>query len=111
MIERNKKSGSSGNLLREANAINSSLLALGDVIQARSLKNNFVPYRRSTLTYLLKDSLENDCKTVMITQISPIDRDVSESSCSLKFAARVRTVELGKAKKHAYGGGSKGRRG
>ena len=88
--------------MKEAIAINSSLASLGDVIAARSAKTSHVPYRRSLLTYLLKDSLEKDCKTVMITQISPLDRDTSESSCSLKFANRVKTVELGKAQKHTF---------
>lgn len=100
--ERNKKSRAKGNTLKEAIAINSSLASLGDVIAAKSAKTSHIPYRRSILTYLLKDSLDKDCKTVMITQISPLDRDTSESSCSLKFANRVKTVELGKAQKHTF---------
>ena len=98
--ERNKKSGAKGDRFKEAVAINSSLAALGDVIAAKSKKSKHVPFRRSVLTFLLKDSLDADCKTTMIVQVSPTNRDVSESSCSLKFASRVKNVGLGKAKKN-----------
>lgn len=98
--ERNKKSGAKGDRLKEAIAINTSLSALGDVIAARAQQKSHVPYRRNILTHLLKDSLEKDSKTAMFVQVSPLNRDVSESSCSLKFAARVKKVELGKSNKH-----------
>jgi kinesin family protein C2/C3 len=56
-----------------------------------------VPYRDSQLTYLLQDSLEKNSKTLMFVQVSPNSNDVGESICSLRFAERVRKVELGKA--------------
>lgn len=40
---------------------------------------------------------EGDSKTLMIVQVAPTERHVSETLCSLKFAKRVRTVELGLA--------------
>jgi len=95
--ERNKKSEAKGDTFREAVAINQSLSTLGDVMAAKFRKAKHIPYRRSILTFLLKNSLEKDCKTAMIVCVSPIDRDVSETSCSLKFAARVKKVELGRA--------------
>ena len=55
--ERVSKSGASGDRLKEAQKINKSLLALGDVIQALRHKHNHVPFRNSKLTYLLQDSL------------------------------------------------------
>lgn len=98
--ERIGKSGATGQALKEAQNINRSLSALGDVIAARASKQAHVPYRNSTLTYLLQDSLASDSKTLMFVCISPVVYNVEESFCSLNFASRVRTVELGRAAKH-----------
>jgi kinesin family protein C2/C3 len=95
--ERVGRSGVTGDALKEAQNINSSLSALGNCISARANKQAHVPYRDSTLTYLLQDSLEKNSKTLMFVQISPTRNDSSESVCSLRFAERVRKVELGKA--------------
>ena len=43
--------------------------------------------------------LGGDSKTLMFVQISPNERDLGETICSLNFASRVRGVELGPAKK------------
>lgn len=93
--ERVLKSGAKGQTLKEAQKINASLSALGDVIAARLSKRTHVPYRNSSLTWLLKDSLDNDSKTLMFVNVSPLQRDIIESVSSLKFAKRVRTVQLG----------------
>ncbi|XP_054626000.1 kinesin-like protein KIFC3 isoform X4 [Dunckerocampus dactyliophorus] len=92
--ERIRKSGAEGGRLREAQCINKSLSALGDVINALRSKHAHVPFRNSRLTYLLQDSLGGDSKTVMMVQVSPLLGNLSESLCSLKFAQRVRSVEL-----------------
>lgn len=52
--ERLDKSGATGQALKEAQNINKSLSALGDVIQARAVKQSHIPFRNSTLTYLLQ---------------------------------------------------------
>ena len=70
---------------------------------ARAKKQSHVPFRNSTLTYLLQDSLSQDSKTLMIVCVSPIQYNSSESFCSLDFAQKVATVELGKASKHVVG--------
>ncbi|XP_059362007.1 kinesin-like protein KIFC3 isoform X2 [Carassius carassius] len=93
--ERIAKSGAEGSRLREAQCINKSLSALGDVINALRSKHSHVPFRNSRLTYLLQDSLSGDSKTLMMVQVSPLESNISESVCSLKFAQRVRTVEIG----------------
>lgn len=61
-----------------------------------------MPYRNSSLTFLLQDSLEKSSKTLMFVNLSPEEKDVSESICSLKFATRVRQVELGAAEKNVH---------
>eukprot|EP00026_Physarum_polycephalum_P003420 Phypoly_transcript_03431.p1 GENE.Phypoly_transcript_03431~~Phypoly_transcript_03431.p1 ORF type:complete len:769 (+),score=259.97 Phypoly_transcript_03431:195-2309(+) len=98
--ERVSKSGVTKERMTEAQNINKSLSALGDVIASLAQKNAHIPYRNSKLTYLLQDSLGGDSKTLMFVQISPSSDNVGESLCSLNFAARVRSVELGQAKKH-----------
>lgn len=57
--ERVDKSEVTGDRLKEAQHINKSLSALGDVIASLSQKNNHIPYRNSKLTQLLQDALGN----------------------------------------------------
>ena len=100
------KSGATGGSLREAQNINKSLSALGDVVHALLEKKNnptvHVPYRNSKLTMLLRDSLGGNSKTVMILQVSPAQSDLSESLNSLSFGKRIRTVEVGKPTKFKH---------
>lgn len=98
--EKLAKSKATGDRLTESLHINKSLSALGDVIAALSKKEKHVPFRNSSLTFLLQDSLGGDSKTLMFVNISPSMLSVSESINSLNFASRVQKVELGKAKKH-----------
>ncbi|NXL51033.1 KIFC3 protein, partial [Podilymbus podiceps] len=99
--ERVGRSGAEGSRLREAQHINKSLSALGDVIYALRSRQGHVPFRNSKLTYLLQDSLSGDSKTLMMVQVSPADKNTSETLCSLKFAERVRSVELGPVSRKA----------
>jgi len=105
--ERLSRTNATGDRLKEAQNINKSLSALGDVIAAAAGKQGHIPYRNSKLTHVLQDSLGQDSKTLMIVQSSPLVRDVGESICSLQFATRARTVELGQAKKHTMPGRKK----
>ncbi|NXD39123.1 KIFC3 protein, partial [Copsychus sechellarum] len=99
--ERVGRSGAEGSRLREAQHINKSLSALGDVIYALRSRQGHVPFRNSKLTYLLQDSLSGDSKTLMMVQVSPAEKNTSETLCSLKFAERVRSVELGPVSRKA----------
>lgn len=55
--ERLDRSEATGERLKEAQHINKSLSALGDVIFALAQKNPHVPYRNSKLTQVLQSSL------------------------------------------------------
>ncbi|KAM3376641.1 kinesin-like protein KIN-14I isoform X1 [Capsicum galapagoense] len=96
--ERVDKSEVTGDRLKEAQHINKSLSALGDVISALAQKNGHVPYRNSKLTQLLQDSLGGQAKTLMFVHISPEPDAMGETISTLKFAERVSTVELGAAR-------------
>ncbi|CAA6669906.1 unnamed protein product [Spirodela intermedia] len=97
--ERVAKTDVQGDRLKEAQSINKSLSALGDVISALATKSPHIPFRNSKLTHLLQDSLGGDSKTLMFVQISPKENDAAETLCSLNFASRVRGIELGPAKR------------
>lgn len=90
--ERVKKSGSAGNQLKEAQSINKSLSALGDVISALSSGNQHIPYRNHKLTMLMSDSLGGNAKTLMFVNISPAESNLEETYNSLTYASRVRSI-------------------
>ncbi|CDP17097.1 unnamed protein product [Coffea canephora] len=96
--ERVDKSEVTGDRLKEAQHINKSLSALGDVISSLAQKNVHIPYRNSKLTQLLQDSLGGQAKTLMFVHISPEPDAIGETISTLKFAERVATVELGAAR-------------
>ncbi|KAK4791821.1 hypothetical protein SAY86_032234 [Trapa natans] len=90
--ERLKKSGSSGNQLKEAQSINKSLSALGDVISALSSGEQHIPYRNHKLTMLMSDSLGGNAKTLMFVNVSPAETNLDETYNSLVYASRVRSI-------------------
>lgn len=105
--ERLSKTEAAGERLKEAQNINKSLSALGDVINALGKKKGtHVPYRNSKLTFLLQDSLGGSSKVMSFVNISPALYNVGETVCSLNFATRCRITELGEAKRQSvsYGG-------
>ncbi|XP_050370920.1 kinesin-like protein KIN-14F [Argentina anserina] len=96
--ERVDKSEATGERLKEAQHINRSLSALGDVIAALAQKSAHVPYRNSKLTQVLQDSLGGQAKTMMFVHINPELNALGETISTLKFAERVASIELGAAK-------------
>ncbi|KAJ8437962.1 hypothetical protein Cgig2_033695 [Carnegiea gigantea] len=90
--ERVKKSGSAGSQLKEAQSINKSLSALGDVISALSTGGQHIPYRNHKLTMLMSDSLGGNAKTLMFVNVSPAESNLDETYNSLNYASRVRSI-------------------
>ncbi|KAL0922652.1 hypothetical protein M5K25_006654 [Dendrobium thyrsiflorum] len=96
--ERVEKSEVTGERLKEAQHINRSLSALGDVISALAQKSSHIPYRNSKLTQVLQDSLGGQAKTLMLVHINPEINAYGETISTLKFAERVSSIELGAAR-------------
>ncbi|KAG9136513.1 hypothetical protein Leryth_014358 [Lithospermum erythrorhizon] len=95
--ERVDKSEVVGERLKEAQHINKSLSALGDVISALAQKNSHIPYRNSKLTQVLQNSLGGQAKTLMFMHINPEAVAIDETISTLNFAERVASVHLGMA--------------
>jgi kinesin family protein C1 len=96
--ERLSKSGATGERLKETQAINKSLAALGDIFQSLAQKSAHIPYRNSKLTHLLQPCFSGKGKSLMIANMSPAASSHDETLCSLRFASKVNACELGKNK-------------
>lgn len=102
--ERADATGATGDRLKEGANINKSLTTLGKVIAALaeiSSKNrkgrtekkaDFIPYRDSVLTWLLKENLGGNSKTAMIAAISPADINYEETLSTLRYADRAKAI-------------------
>ena len=96
--ERQKSTQTEGIRLKEASKINQSLSTLGSVIHGLSVSaggggnSKHIRYRDSALTFLLRDSLGGNSKTVLIANISPSSDAMGETLTTLKFAQRAKTV-------------------
>ncbi|XP_034127808.1 kinesin-like protein Klp98A isoform X3 [Drosophila guanche] len=110
--ERANATGATGQRLKEGAHINKSLVTLGSVIsalaeQTSAAHNNstlattpnsaskrvlYIPYRDSILTWLLKDSLGGNSKTIMIAALSPADCNYSETLSTLRYANRAKNI-------------------
>ncbi|XP_073985612.1 kinesin heavy chain 73 isoform X1 [Rhodnius prolixus] len=98
--ERAAKTGAVGDRLKEGSNINKSLTTLGLVISkladqstnTRSKQDKFVPYRDSVLTWLLKDNLGGNSKTVMVATISPAADNYEETLSTLRYADRAKRI-------------------
>ena len=107
--ERASKTGATGETLKEAIAINQSLSALGNVINALSdpKAKGHIPYRSSKLTHLLEESLGGNSHTVMLAAISPAGRNFAETLQTLQYASRAKLI-VTNAKSNAFTEAAKG---
>ncbi|KAI6210619.1 Kinesin-73 [Aphelenchoides besseyi] len=96
--ERATKSKAIGKRLEEGGNINKSLTSLGMVISALAerggtgRKEKFIPYRDSVLTWLLKDNLGGNSKTVMIATLSPSSDNFEETLSTLRYADSAKRI-------------------
>ncbi|TBU27698.1 kinesin-domain-containing protein [Dichomitus squalens] len=104
--ERANSTGATGQRLKEGANINKSLTTLGKVIAAlatasqaegkkgkKGKAEDFIPYRDSVLTWLLKDSLGGNSKTAMIAAISPADVQYEETLSTLRYADQAKKIK------------------
>ena len=104
--ERANSTGATGQRLKEGANINKSLTTLGKVIASlaaasqsdgkkgkKGKAEEFVPYRDSVLTWLLKDSLGGNSKTAMIAAISPADVQYEETLSTLRYADQAKKIK------------------
>lgn len=97
--ERADSSGAKGTRLKEGANINKSLTTLGKVISAlaemqnKKKKSDFIPYRDSALTWLLKENLGGNSRTAMIAALSPADINYEETLSTLRYADRAKQIK------------------
>lgn len=95
--ERATSTGNKGARMQEGAAINKSLLALGNCINALATskpgERPYIPYRDSKLTRLLKDSLGGNCRTIMIANLSPSSASYEDSHNTLLYANRAKRIK------------------
>jgi len=94
------QTGAEGARLKEGCAINSSLTALGNVIeklaekcQSKKKKDILIPYRNSKLTRLLQNALGGSSKTIMISALSPASTNHEETLSTLRYADRAKKIK------------------
>lgn len=87
--------------LEEAKAINLSLSALGNVMNALAENKPHVPYRDSKLTRLLQNCLGGTARTAIIVNVVPGEDATGETLNALRFANRASKVKVvAKISKH-----------
>ena len=90
-----RKSDVEGLQMEEAKKINTSLLALGQVVYALtqgSQSGRHVPYRDSKLTRILQNTFGGNSRTAMVINTSPAEENYRETLSSLRFGDRTQSV-------------------
>ncbi|XP_078254470.1 kinesin-like protein KIF9 [Rhinoraja longicauda] len=91
--ERLGKTGSEGQVMREAMYINKSLSFLEQTIIALGdSKRGHIPFRQSKLTHALKDSIGGTCNTILVANIYGEDTQIEETLSTLRFASRMKCI-------------------
>ncbi|XP_072269140.1 kinesin-like protein KIF9 isoform X2 [Pyxicephalus adspersus] len=90
--ERLGKTGSEGQLLKEATYINKSLSFLEQAIIALADRRDHIPFSQSKLTHALKDSLGGNCNTVLVANVYGEVAQIDETLSTLRFASRMKCI-------------------
>ncbi|XP_032876188.1 kinesin-like protein KIF9 isoform X2 [Amblyraja radiata] len=91
--ERLGKTGSEGQVMREAMYINKSLSFLEQTIIALGdSKRGHIPFRQSKLTHALKDSIGGTCNTILVANIYGEASQIDETLSTLRFASRMKCI-------------------
>lgn len=90
--ERAVATGAQGDRLKEGANINKSLTTLRNVISGLAKKADFIPYRDSHLTWLLKENLGGNSKTAMIANLSPACVNFEETLSTLRYADSAKQI-------------------
>ncbi|XP_044750368.1 kinesin-like protein KIF14 [Coccinella septempunctata] len=92
--ERLNNSHNNEERIRQGVSINKSLMTLGKVISSLAdlRRNQFVPYRDSVLTWLLRESLGGNSMTTMLATITPSNFHVDETLATLRYACQARSI-------------------
>jgi hypothetical protein len=96
--EKSEQAGTTGDRLKEGNAINLSLTSLGNVIEAlaensKGGKKRFIPYRDSKLTQMLQEGLGGNSSTIMVCAIRPGLTYYDETNNTLTWADRAKKIK------------------
>ena len=90
-IEKQKSVENIGERLKDTGKINKALLGLGNVIH--NFGENFIPYRDTKLTFLLKESLNVNPKTCLIATISTLKKNIQETVFTLNFTQKIKKIK------------------
>eukprot|EP00792_Barthelona_sp_PAP020_P002948 TRINITY_DN1461_c0_g1_i1.p1 TRINITY_DN1461_c0_g1~~TRINITY_DN1461_c0_g1_i1.p1 ORF type:complete len:945 (-),score=251.74 TRINITY_DN1461_c0_g1_i1:188-3022(-) len=91
--EKIKKTGVTGQTLKEAKKINLSLSTLGHVIHLLAAnKMSYIPFRDSKLTFILRESFGGNCRSVLLATCSPHSIHLNETISTLRFAEQAACI-------------------
>ena len=66
----------------------------GNCINSLAEGSKYIPYRNSKLTRLLKDSIGGNCRTVMISNVSPSSMTFEDTFNTLRYADRAKKIKV-----------------